>query len=150
MWWHSIVCSLGLLHVFFLFASSGVFISGTFIGGVLLGYNLWWCIYCELLFIDECHLFIGGVLWLDVFIVDDLLSLMAVGVLIVIILWHVAFDLKWIFLIDFVSWLMILNLYYWLGKWCWYWIECPFNFDYLFFISSLYTLEIDLASRLLA
>ena len=58
MWWHSLLCSLSLLYRFLYFP----------LVVYLLVYLLWvvtyWLdvIYCwQLTFIDECHLFIGGV-----------------------------------------------------------------------------------------
>lgn len=64
---------------------------------------------------------------------------MVVDVWLVIVLLTCGFDLKWLSFFEFSSLLLIFTWYLYVdfGMWCWYWIECPFDFDYLFFLNSL-------------
>ena len=133
MWWHSIVCSLSLLHGFFVFASSGL----------LVGYYFWWCIYCELLLIYwmsfiidswllliNGQLFIGGVLLLEL-VICGLLLLMIVVICLSLCLWLLTLISRWLYIfglgICMLTWYVVLVL-----------DEYPFNFDYLFLLSRLY------------
>ena len=125
MWWHSIVCSLSLFHVFLLIFSSS---------SVLVGYYFWWCIYYEFLLIDwmsfsidnwlllmNDQLFIGGVLLMELVIV--VLPLMIVVFMCSsLFLWHLTLILRWLYIfglgICMLTWYEMLVLE-WVSFWFW-------------------------------
>ena len=82
----------------------------------------WWCTYCWMFLLLVIYFYWWWLLFVDY-------CSWTCG------LRHKVDNFHWLYLDLIVYCTRYFNVD--LGMWCWFWIECPFNFDYLFFLSSL-------------
>ena len=140
MWWHSQVCSLSLLYRFLYFP----------LVVYLLVYLLWVITYWldviyswQLTFINECHLFIGGVLLLELFIGDLLLLMTIIYLSVIVLLTFGTWFGNFYSFSGCISFILVLELYLVSGCRIWYvrllLVECLFNFGYLFLSVVVYS-----------